>query len=158
VRSIAVVMALSLWKAILFILFSIVVAHLLLTIYLSSESKLGYNHEKEMNTLHLKLNSTLDTLHNEFLKLKSRRNYVNKITQTHVSDESSKTESMQNYNNLIPKVLVSDYSKELTGIVKPQLHHPKRKAVIFTMDSISSYEENSRKGGAAGRFIILIVF
>jgi hypothetical protein len=31
---------------------------------------------------------------------------------------------------------------------------PRKRALIFTMDSISQYEERSRKGGAAGEIAI----
>ena len=47
-----------------------------------------------------------------------------------------------------------DGDSKYTDTAKLMKEKKKKKAVLFTMDSITSYEENSRNGGAAGEILI----
>jgi len=91
---------------------------------------------ESLNSTLKKLNSELRALLNEEMLINSETNKSNKeangLRNNNVPTSASKGISM------------AQNSKEVKF----------KKALIFTMDSITSYEENSLKGGAAGELLI----
>ena len=153
-------MARSLWKSVISILLLVAMAHLFVSIYLNSTHFANEisNVDSHGSSVRIKLNTTLETLHNELLKLKSRRQYNAMLTDKSYSQSLSKSTTVPYRENHIPLVpkdhQLTKIENEKTMAFESTSMPPKRNAVLFTMDSISSYEENSKKGGAAGEILI----
>ena len=153
-------MARSLWKSVISILLLVAMAHLFVSIYLNSTHFANEisNVDSHGSSVRINLNTTLEALHNELLKLKSRRQYNAMLTDKSYSQSLSKSTIVPYRENHIPLVpkdhQLTKIENEKTMAFESTSMPPKRNAVLFTMDSISSYEENSKKGGAAGEILI----
>eukprot|EP01033_Poteriospumella_lacustris_P016172 gene16172-11567_t len=109
----------------------------------------------------LSMNSTLQQIHHDLLVLreKLRNNGFSSDPQSPV-EQASKSMDQQRSEHVAkspaqqapPSTSLRTSSRPITSPAAPI--RKKRKAVIFTMDTIPSYEENSRSGGASGELII----
>lgn len=97
------------------------------------------------------LNITLHTLRNELMIIKS----LSLRDQSHQAKTNTKVieQSNSNLRHNEPKQSFAPSAKTVESTVADQVVN-KKSAVIFTMDCMRSYEENSRGGGAAGELII----
>lgn len=110
----------------------------ILQIYFHTHSLRASEHNYHILKLQ-SLNSTLKNLNNELTALLTAENVINaEINQSniYIADRG---------NTHVPTL---SNHKEIRQVVK------RKKVLLFTMDSISSYEENSLKGGAAGELLI----
>jgi hypothetical protein len=96
----------------------------------------GLSVQDENSLMMVELNQTLSKLQNDLIKLKK----VNKLRGSRVKHD-------------IPTIVKKVNNVEIKKTVS-QPNLKKLKALIFTMDCITSYEQNSKMGGAAGELII----
>ena len=97
------------------------------------------------------LNSTLAAINSELKALKSHMN--DHIDKNQVIDikSSIKVNEIVTVVSQIPNPTKSKFiTQQPFDSSQQKENHYNKKALIFTMDSISSYEEDSKHGGAAG--------
>jgi len=96
---------------------------------------------RDIQTALAKLQSELYNVKNEFLDKVNDRAEV----------RSTSVDGVHNYTRVVVPTIEKSSIENKVDIKLSPIRTSSRRAVIFTMDSIGSYEENSLAGGAAGK-------
>lgn len=104
-------------------------------------------------------NHSLSKLKDDLLRLRQRLQYAepSRTANDHMlSSQSTTTTTMPRHESkpVASKIPSVDSHSPATPIKATGPPPIRKKAVIFTMDCIPSYEQNSHSGGASGKFTI----
>ena len=125
--------------------------HILLSIYPFDSSSFD-----NINHITTQYNTSLQTLRLKFQShLTHGSDYIHQVEKTMQTD-SKLTNDLNYNNNSITSSSKLIKEATLTSTIMSN-NNRKKRVLIFTMDSIESYEKNSKAGGAAGTHYIHII-
>ena len=105
------------------------------------------------------LNETLSILRNELQSLHHEQGHSTENLPTLKADSPAhRNKALTPLNESLGSIIQSDREKfqkhGISAVTGIQQHQKKKRALLYTMDSISSYETASKQGGAAGEILI----